>query len=101
MVDRLIPSVELNRTKTPNTSSAETAVLCVDALGFEGVAKDDAFEDIIREVAVSALEVSSHFSALVVDTCHHWSVRDTNRYTGPFNKTLNSKVLIIGNTADV
>ncbi|KAG9077888.1 hypothetical protein FRC06_008648, partial [Ceratobasidium sp. 370] len=32
--------------------------------------------------------------------CHNWPVRAVERFTGPFNKTLSNKVIVVGNEAD-
>ncbi|KAG8774058.1 hypothetical protein FRC12_002175 [Ceratobasidium sp. 428] len=32
--------------------------------------------------------------------CHRWPVRAVERYTGPWNKALSNKIIIIGNKAD-
>lgn len=101
ILNAVLDEIELDKKVPARTSSAINAVTCVDTPSFEGITKDDAFEDIVNEIIISEQETSRHFSAIQFDTCQHWTVRETERFTGPFNSTLNSQILIIGNTADV
>ena len=48
-----------------------------------------------------AQQISPHFAGYMNNVCHHVTARSVERFTGPFNHTLNNEMLIIGNTADV
>lgn len=99
-MNAILSNPELNVTKPAQTIFSITAVTCVDTPDFEGVSKEEAFQDILKEIVV-AETVSSLFASLQFDMCQHWSIRETERFTGPFNQTLSNTMLIIGNTADV
>lgn len=101
IVNLYLTTVELNTTVSAPTSSAIDAVTCVDTPDFEGVGKEQALEDMLTEMIISQQQTSRHFSAGTIDVCHHWKARETDRFTGPFNHTLNNEILVIGNTADV
>ncbi|THH10350.1 hypothetical protein EW145_g1383 [Phellinidium pouzarii] len=101
IVEEFLEKVELNTTVVPKTSAAITAVTCVDTPDLpEDVDPTKALKDMLSEMMLSQQHVSRHFSILDFDMCHHWTARETERFTGPFNHTLNNEILVIGNTAD-
>ncbi|TDL24013.1 alpha/beta-hydrolase [Rickenella mellea] len=100
ILEKVIQKVEFNTTIPAKTAAAIHAVTCVDTPSFDGVDKDAAFEDLVDEIVIAWKDVSPHFGSIEIDMCHHWSVRETERFTGPFNHTLSNEILIIGNTAD-
>lgn len=102
VVEYFLEKVELNTTVAPRTSAAIYAVTCVDTPPFlVNVDLDGALEDVLHEMELSQRISSRHFSTLDIDLCQHWTARTVERFTGPFNHTLRSEMLIIGNTADV
>lgn len=101
IVNSALDKIELNDTLPARTSAAIYAVTCVDTPDFKGVDKRKAIDDVVNEMAISQKLTSRHFSALDIDMCHHWTAREVERFTGPFNHTLNREILVIGNTADV
>lgn len=101
IVSLYLDKVELNTTIPAPTSAAIYAVTCVDTPGFVGVDKQEALDDMINEMVIAQQRTSWHFASLEIDVCHHWTARETERFTGPFNHTLSNEILVIGNTADV
>ena len=105
IVEFFLEPVELDNSKPARTASAIDAVTCVDTPAFKGAdagkGHQDVVEDLITEMRIAQEQTSKHFGALVIDLCHHWKVREAERYTGPFNKTIDGTILVIGNTADV
>ena len=101
IVNYALDKIELNTTIPAKTTSAIYAVTCVDTPDFEGVDRQKAIDDVVDEMAIAQRLTSRHFSALEIDVCHHWSAREVERFTGPFNHTLSNEILVIGNTADV
>ncbi|KAI5121647.1 hypothetical protein M0805_001174 [Coniferiporia weirii] len=100
-VQYFLEKIELNTAVVPKTSAAIYAVTCVDTPGFPSdVDTTKALDDVLDEMTLSQQRTSRHFSALDIDMCHHWTARETERFTGPFNHTLNNEILVIGNTAD-
>lgn len=98
-----LSALELNTTVKPRTSSAIDAVTCVDTPPFPASDSENPLqqlENMVDAMALSQQRTSIHFSALDVDMCHHWTARETERFTGPFNRTLANEMLVIGNTAD-
>lgn len=96
-----LDKIELNTSVPAQTAAAIYAVTCVDTPDFDGVDKAKAIDDVVNEIIISQQETSRHFSALEIDVCHHWTAREVERFTGPFNHTLKNEILVIGNTADV
>ncbi|CEL59949.1 Putative hydrolase Mb2247c OS=Mycobacterium bovis (strain ATCC BAA-935 / AF2122/97) GN=Mb2247c PE=3 SV=1 [Rhizoctonia solani AG-1 IB] len=74
-------------------------ITCADAIDTVNVTTKDVFDMILS----TARNVSPTFGPLWGDAgffCHHWPVRAVERYTGPWNKTLSSTIIVIGNEAD-
>ena len=101
IVQTFLENIQLNTTIAARTAAAVYAVVCVDTPDFEGVDKEKALADVIDEMRISQEQTSRHFSSIDIDLCHHWTARETERFTGPFNHTLSNEILVIGNTADV
>jgi hypothetical protein len=105
IVEYFLEPIELDSSKPARTASAIDAVTCVDTPAFKNVdageGHQDAVEDLIAEMRIAQERTSRHFGALEIDLCHHWKVREAERYTGPFNSSIEGTVLVIGNTADV
>ncbi|KAH8111001.1 Alpha/Beta hydrolase protein [Phellopilus nigrolimitatus] len=100
-VQYFLQNIELNTTVAPRTTAAIYAVQCVDTPEFPAdVDPTKALEDMLHEMTVAQQQTSHHFSALDIDLCQHWTARETERFTGPFNHTLKNEILVIGNTAD-
>lgn len=101
-VEYFLNKIELDTSIKAKTSLAISAVQCVDTPPFPAeVDTTKALEDIINAMATAQARSSRHFAALDIDMCQHWIARETERFTGPFNHTLNHTMLVIGNTADV
>ncbi|EIW63913.1 uncharacterized protein TRAVEDRAFT_41339 [Trametes versicolor FP-101664 SS1] len=80
-------------------SFTEEAILCGDSIDPRGTNMTDVFEIIIS----ASRNTSEMFSAgwpTSFYTCPFWPVRAVERYSGPFNKTLANKVMVVGNTFD-
>lgn len=105
LVDAFLDPIELDTTKPVRTASAIDAVTCVDTPEFRDADSPkghrDAVDALAEEMRLAQEQVTRHFGALEIDMCHHWKVREAERYTGPFNKTIDGTILVIGNTADV
>ncbi|TBU24261.1 hypothetical protein BD311DRAFT_810143 [Dichomitus squalens] len=78
------------------------AILCGDApdrTHANGATMKDVFETVI-----STTHNVSHMFGDVwpnpIYTCAFWPERAVERYTGPFNRTLANKILVVGNTYD-
>ena len=101
LVNHMISPIEMDTSVSPRTVMAIFAVTCVDTPSFDGISTQDAFATMIKELAVSSEITSKHFSALQVDMCHHWNIREVERFTGPFNHTTKNEILVLSNTRDV
>ncbi|KAI0743131.1 TAP-like protein-domain-containing protein [Daedaleopsis nitida] len=79
---------------------AQVAINCADTRdATAGVGMEDIFA-----AAVNATRNVSHMFGAVWPVpayyCETWPARAVERYTGPFNKTLASRILVVGNTYD-
>ncbi|KAE9396452.1 hypothetical protein BT96DRAFT_996708 [Gymnopus androsaceus JB14] len=89
----------------PNQDLARLAVTCLDS---PRPASPEAFptaEDLAEQGLKALREVSPHFglSTGVSEPdggCQYWPVDGPERFTGPWNATLETKMLIVSNTAD-
>ncbi|KAG8736013.1 hypothetical protein FRC10_009886 [Ceratobasidium sp. 414] len=83
----------------PSTDYAFQAVACADAADPGNVTTKMVFDSLVD----SARTASPIFGQLWSEAglyCHNWPVRAVERFTGPFNKTLSNKIIVIGNEAD-
>ncbi|KAF8518940.1 Alpha/Beta hydrolase protein [Hysterangium stoloniferum] len=101
LMDAAQGELELDTSIQPKTSQAITAVTCVDTPAYpENVDKAIFLEQYIDETALTYKVTSKRFATVDLDLCHHWTPRETERFTGPFNHSLSNTILIVGNTAD-
>ncbi|KAG8717826.1 hypothetical protein FRC08_006555 [Ceratobasidium sp. 394] len=83
----------------PSTDYAFQAIACADAADPGNITTKVVFDSIVD----SARTASPIFGQLWNEAglyCHNWPVRAVERFTGPFNKTLSNKIIVIGNEAD-
>lgn len=103
-MDSLQPALELD-TNAPDRADAFTAVVCTDAPPFDPSSKFDVLQSEIEASVETFQSISRHFgpmgTGIFFPSCQHWKGKAAERFTGPFNHTLNNNVLIVGNTADV
>lgn len=100
--DMQMRPLTLNPSIPDETLDSAYAVMCLDSLEFSDVERGQVFEWMVEEVVNKGSKVYPHFvSVQGFPLCHHWRVHASERFTGPFNHTLNNEILIIGNTADV
>jgi len=94
------PDVHLDGTTRAETVMGLVAVPCMDAPPYTAPERADGIQEIVDNV-VAAMEVTPIFGAMQLpDMCHLWPVAASERYTGPFNSTVDSEILLIGNTYD-
>jgi hypothetical protein len=91
-------------------------ITCADAIDTVNVTTKDVFDMILStarnvsptcRLSSSTLTVRSLILGVIVGPlwgdagffCHHWPVRAVERYTGPWNKTLSSTIIVIGKSA--
>ncbi|KAJ3995923.1 hypothetical protein F5050DRAFT_1823248 [Lentinula boryana] len=85
--------------------SPRLAVTCLDSPRPPSPDEFPTAEDLTKQGLKALREVSPHFglSTGVSEPdggCQYWAVDGPERYTGPWNATLETKMLIISNTAD-
>ncbi|KAJ3732572.1 hypothetical protein DFJ43DRAFT_1154298 [Lentinula guzmanii] len=85
--------------------SPRLAVTCLDSPRPPSPDEFPTAEDLTKQGLKALREVSPHFglSTGVGEPdggCQYWAVDGPERYTGPWNATLETKMLIISNTAD-
>ncbi|KAF8522995.1 TAP-like protein-domain-containing protein [Gautieria morchelliformis] len=101
IMDLAQEDVELDTSVKARTAQAISAVTCVDTPAYPANVDTAAVVKKNIDEAVLTYELTSkRFASLELDMCHHWTPRETERFTGPFNSSLSNQVLIIGNTAD-
>ncbi|KAH7335772.1 TAP-like protein-domain-containing protein [Rhizoctonia solani] len=85
----------------PATDYAYQAITCADAVDAGNSTTKQGFETVV--------DLTDNYSRMFTPFigwyaggmyCHHWPVRAVERFTGPFNHTLKSKIMVIGNLAD-
>lgn len=115
--DRLIWTCRGSESQQNETRSfTEEAILCGDSIDPRGTNMTDVFEIIISasrntSEMCSFTFLSSYLSVFTEHddtvsagwptsfyTCPFWPVRAVERYSGPFNKTLANKVMVVSNT---
>ncbi|KAI4521150.1 alpha/beta-hydrolase [Schizophyllum commune Loenen D] len=91
-------SYKIEASLTPTYESEAT--WCGDSVDAGNMTMRDGFNAIVQ----ASEDVSSLFGPRWWDIpgnlCFAWPVRAVERYTGPWNKRLKNRILIIGNTAD-
>ncbi|KAJ7756592.1 hypothetical protein B0H16DRAFT_1825999, partial [Mycena metata] len=93
---------------TPHYDLARLAVMCMDALPPPTSPADmPTPEDFAAEFIKNMREVSPHFASSVpigktpdAGGCQYWPQRRPERFTGPWNATLEWPMLIVSNTMD-
>ncbi|KAG8707413.1 hypothetical protein FRC09_001837 [Ceratobasidium sp. 395] len=97
----ILNKIELDTRKKPWTDWAGNAVRCVDGPDISHLDPHQLIEDTIEENVFMYERTTRHFAARRVLMCHHWKVRNPERFVGPFNSTiLANNILIIGNVVD-
>ncbi|CAE6414083.1 unnamed protein product [Rhizoctonia solani] len=85
----------------PATDYAYQAITCADAVDPGNSTTKQGFETLV--------DLTDNYSRMFAPFigwyaggmyCHHWPVRAVERFTGPFNHTLQNKIMVIGNLAD-
>ncbi|KAJ7032679.1 hypothetical protein C8F04DRAFT_1040285 [Mycena alexandri] len=90
---------------TPHYDLARLGVTCVDSPPPKSPAEVPTAEELAAELMKSMREVSPHFGVSVSvgepdGGCQYWPVRGPERFTGPWNATLEWPMLIVSNTMD-
>ncbi|KAJ7763413.1 hypothetical protein B0H16DRAFT_1804507 [Mycena metata] len=91
--------------RTPHYDLARLGVTCMDSPPPKSPAEVPTAEVLVAELMKSLREVSQHFgaSASVGEPdggCQYWPVRGPERFSGPWNATLDWPMLIVSNTMD-
>ncbi|CAE7136267.1 unnamed protein product [Rhizoctonia solani] len=85
----------------PATDYAFQAITCADAVNAGGSTTKQAFETVVdltdNYTRLFGSWLGWQFAGMF---CQHWPVRAVERYTGPFNHTLENKIIVIGNLYD-
>ncbi|KAG9124405.1 hypothetical protein FRC07_011734 [Ceratobasidium sp. 392] len=102
ILDAMVNRIELDTRKKPRSiEMTANAVKCVDGPDITSADPRQVIEDAIQENVLMYENTTSRFAGFKVPMCHHWKVRDTERFIGPFNSTsLANNILIIGNVVD-
>ncbi|KAI0820124.1 alpha/beta-hydrolase [Trametes gibbosa] len=85
--------------QNPTRSYSDMAILCGDSVDLRGTNMSKVFKEVISASHNPSKMFSSVWPALYY-SCPFWPVRAVERYQGPFNKTLASKVMVVSNTFD-
>ncbi|KAL1677033.1 Alpha/Beta hydrolase protein [Schizophyllum commune] len=95
---RALRIYKIGASLTPTYESE--AIWCGDSVEAGNMTMRDGFDAIVK----TSEEVSTLFGPRWWDIpgnlCFAWPVRAVERYTGPWNKQLRNRILVIGNTAD-
>jgi len=103
LLNMLLPDYDGNT--APDVDLARLAVSCLDAPRPRTRAEFPSPE-MMADIALETIKnVSSHFGSSMSwgepdGGCEFWPVEGPERFTGPWNHTLNNKILIVSNTAD-
>ncbi|KAG8750526.1 hypothetical protein FRC12_012842 [Ceratobasidium sp. 428] len=101
ILDVMLNKVELDTRKKPRNDWAGNAVRCLDGPDTSHLDPHQMIEDTIEENVLMYERTTRHFAARRVLMCHHWKVRNPERFVGPFNSTvLANNILIVGNVVD-
>ncbi|CAE6502965.1 unnamed protein product [Rhizoctonia solani] len=85
----------------PATDSTYIAITCADAVDAGNSTTKQGFETVVDLTNNHSRMFAPFIGWYAGQTfCHHWPVRAVERFTGPFNHTLQNEVLVIGNLAD-
>jgi hypothetical protein len=83
IMDYVQGDVELDTSVKARTSQAISAVTCVDTPPFPAsVDKTAVVQKNIDEAVLTYELTSKRFAPLELDMCHHWTPRETERFTG-------------------
>ncbi|KAI5834614.1 alpha/beta-hydrolase [Schizophyllum commune Tattone D] len=97
-ISQALRSYKIEASLTPTYESE--AIWCGDSVDAGNMTMRDGFEAIVQ----ASKDVSSLFGPRWCDIpgnlCFAWPVRAVERYTGPWDKKLSNRILVIGNTAD-
>ncbi|KAJ7687836.1 Alpha/Beta hydrolase protein [Mycena rosella] len=90
---------------TPSYDLVRLGVTCIDSPPPESSADMPTAEDLAAEFLKTMREVSPHFGASVSvgepdGGCQYWKFSGPERFTGPWNATLEWPMLIVSNTMD-
>ncbi|KAJ7248857.1 Alpha/Beta hydrolase protein [Mycena haematopus] len=90
---------------TPHYDLARLGVTCLDSPPPRTPAEVPTPEDLAAEFMKTMYKVSPHFGTSVVvgeqdGGCQYWPVQGPERFTGPWNATLEWPMLIVSNTMD-
>ncbi|KAJ7198642.1 hypothetical protein C8J57DRAFT_1504457 [Mycena rebaudengoi] len=90
---------------TPRYDLVRLAVTCLDSPPPKSAADMPTPEDLAAEFLKTMRDVSPHFGPSVSvgepdGGCQYWPVRGPERFTGPWNATLEWPMLIVSNTMD-
>jgi len=102
LLNMLLPEYDLT---AYDSDLSRLAVSCLDAPRQKTQAEFPTPE-MMTDVALEAIKnVSPHFGSSMSwgepdGGCEFWPVEGPERFTGPWNHTLNNKILIVSNTAD-
>ncbi|KAJ7923407.1 hypothetical protein B0H13DRAFT_2316597 [Mycena leptocephala] len=95
----------LLRLRAPNFDLARLGVACIDSPPSKSRADVPTAEVLAAEFIRTMREVSPHFGASVSVSepdggCQYWPVQGPERFTGPWNATLEWPMLVVSNTLD-
>ncbi|KAL1761685.1 Alpha/Beta hydrolase protein [Schizophyllum commune] len=97
-ISQVLRMYKIEASLTPAYESE--AIWCGDSVDAGNMTMRDGFEAIVQ----ASKDVSSLFGTRWWDIpgnlCFAWPVRAVERYTGPWDKELSNRILVIGNTAD-
>ncbi|KAL1733090.1 Alpha/Beta hydrolase protein [Schizophyllum commune] len=97
-ISQVLRLYKIEASLTPTYESE--AIWCGDSVDAGNMTMRDGFE----AIAQASKDVSSLFGPRWWDIpgnlCFAWPVRAVERYTGPWDKKLSNRILVIGNTAD-
>lgn len=103
LFNELIPDTTNRRSLSESFDLSRLAVTCLDSPPPESPEDFPTAEQLADEVLYTLEKVSVHFGASTGPTepdggCQFWPVRGPERFTGPWNATLETPMLIISNT---
>ncbi|KAF8750769.1 MEROPS serine peptidase family S33 [Rhizoctonia solani] len=87
-------------TSDPAKVYAYQAITCADAVDAGNSTTKQGFDAIV-DITNNYTRMFGPFIWFSGEMyCHHWPVRAVERFTGPFNHTLQNKIMVIGNLYD-
>ncbi|CAE6463673.1 unnamed protein product [Rhizoctonia solani] len=100
------PIAPIRRDNNANSSDpandyAYQSITCADAVDAGNSTTKQGFDTVV-DVVNNYSRMFGPFMAWYAGGmyCHHWPVRAVERFTGPFNHTLQNKIMVIGNLYD-